>query len=137
MESFEYDPSRGSFRGWLKTVTSNAVRDFCRKRSSTNEFTGQGAEKWLEQMVDESSVDALAEQIEAGYREELLAEAESRAQLRVNPKTWEIYCLISKEGYSAGEAAKKLGIKVADTYVAKSRVVKMLREIVTQLEQLN
>ena len=28
LRRFEYDPSRGSFRGWLKTVTNNTLRDF-------------------------------------------------------------------------------------------------------------
>ncbi len=137
MQSFDYDPSRGSFRGWLKTVTSNAVRDLGRKMSSSNELTGKNAEPWLAQLVDETAIDALAEQIEAGYQEELLTEAESRAQLRIQPKTWEAYSMLAKDGLSAPEVAGKMGIKVADVYVAKSRVIKMLRGIVAQLEQTN
>ena len=135
MQAFDYDPNRGSFRGWLKTVTSNAVRDLIRKKSS-KVLTGEGAETWLNQLADEAAIASLAEKIEAGYREEMLAEAESRAQLRVKPETWEAYHLVTKQGMSSNEVAQQLGVKVADVYVAKSRVIKMLREIVDQLEQI-
>ena len=37
MQSFEYDASRGSFRGWLKTVTNNAIRDFLSSRSGSDQ----------------------------------------------------------------------------------------------------
>jgi RNA polymerase sigma-70 factor (ECF subfamily) len=32
MRAFTYDPGRGSFRAWLKTVTHNAWRDFVEGR---------------------------------------------------------------------------------------------------------
>ena len=136
MQSFEYDSSRGSFRGWLKTVTSNAVRDIGRKKSN-NDLVGQSAEPWLETLADSQSIECLTDEIESGFRQEVLAEAESRAQLRLKPQTWEIYCLLTKEGMSATDVAKTLDVRVADAYVAKSRAIKMLKEIVSQLERLN
>jgi RNA polymerase sigma-70 factor (ECF subfamily) len=136
MQSFEYDSNRGSFRGWLKTVTANAVRDIGRKKSSSD-VVGQKAEPWLDKLADNQSIDLLTDEIEAGFRQEILAEAEARAQLRLKPQTWEIYCLLTKQDKSATEVAQSLNIKVADTYVAKSRAIKMLKEIVSQLERLN
>ena len=133
MQQFEYHPDRGSFRGWLKTVTSNAVRDLARRKSST-EVTGEGAELWLQQLSTPDSIDTLATKIEAGYREELLVEAEARVRLRVKPLTWQAYQL-STDGAAAPEIAERLHVKVADVYVAKSRVLKLLRETVKQLEK--
>jgi RNA polymerase sigma-70 factor (ECF subfamily) len=136
MQGFEYDPSRGSFRGWLKTVTSNAVRDMVRRKSS-NVVTGEGAEVWLSRLVDDAAIASLTAKIEEGYRQELLEEAENRVQLRVKPTTWEIYRLLTKQNVSAKEIAAKLNVKIGEVYVAKSRVIKMLRESVLQLEQFH
>ena len=66
MRSFEYDPSRGSFRGWLKTVTSNAVRDLARQwqrrniRAAGDTVTVAG---WI---LAQSEADAIA--IATAYR---------------------------------------------------------------------
>ena len=136
MQGFEYDPSRGSFRGWLKTVTSNAVRDMVRRKSS-NVVTGESAEVWLSRLVDDAAIASLTAKIEEGYRQELLEEAENRVQLRVKPTTWEIYRLLTKQNVSAKEIAAKLNVKIGEVYVAKSRVIKMLRESVLQLEQFH
>lgn len=133
MEKFDYQPSRGSFRGWLKTVTSNAVRDLARRRSSS-ELTGPGANEWLEKLTEPDSINELTEQIEAGYQHELLLEAEHRVSLRLKPATWNAY-RHSADGMSASDVANKLGIKVADVYVAKSRALKMLRETIETLQQ--
>ena len=133
MQQFEYQPDKGNFRGWLKTVTSNAVRDLSRKKSSSD-VTGPGAEEWLNRLAEPDSIDVLTQQIESGYREELLDVAASRVRLRVNPATWEAYEMASS-GMSAPNVAKKLNIKVTDVYVAKSRVIKLLRETVKQLEK--
>lgn len=135
MQVFDYDPERGSFRGWLKTVTSNAVRDLIRKKSS-NDITGEQALPWLEQLGTESAIDALTRNIESAYQEELLLEAENRVQLRVKPTTWRAYQLQVKQNKTATEVASELSIKVAEVYVAKSRVIKMLRETIESLKQI-
>ena len=51
MHQFDYDSNKGSFRGWLKTVTTNAVRDLGRKRSSS-ELTGAKADEWISRLFD-------------------------------------------------------------------------------------
>ncbi|MEM6692601.1 MAG: sigma-70 family RNA polymerase sigma factor, partial [Planctomycetota bacterium] len=61
MEKFEYQPTRGSFRGWLKTVTTNAVRDLARRRSSS-ELTGPSASEWLDKLTEPDSINELTEQ---------------------------------------------------------------------------
>ena len=133
MQQFEYEPARGSFRGWLKTITTNVVRDLHRKKSSS-EVTGGSAEPWLDRLTTTDTVNSLVDQIEASYREELLEEAMSRVQLRVHEHTWEAYRLLTEEGQTASETASRLNLKVADVYVAKSRVLKLLKATVAELE---
>jgi RNA polymerase sigma-70 factor (ECF subfamily) len=133
MQSFDYDPSKGSFRGWLKTITSNAVRDLA-KRKSSKVLTGEGAGAILQQLTGDSAIDDLTKQIEAGYQEEMLNAAESQVQLRVKPENWQVWCLLTKQGKPAAEVAQEMNLKVADVYVAKSRILKMLKEQVARME---
>src|SRR5262245_59330891 len=43
MRDFQYDPQRGSFRGWLKTVTANAARDAIAKWRQADRGSGDTA----------------------------------------------------------------------------------------------
>jgi RNA polymerase sigma-70 factor (ECF subfamily) len=135
MRQFEYDAARGSFRGWLKTVTANAVRDLVR----SVELAGRGSGdtqvmQRLASLEDEASVADLSTRIEAAYEQELLEEAEARVQLRVKPHTYQAYRCAAVEQQPPAEVAAQLGMSVDEVYVAKSRVIKMLREEVKKLD---
>ena len=134
MRSFEYAPSKGSFRGWLKTVTNNAIRDFV----STLKNPGRGSGdtmmyRNLAAIQDPDALAALAETIEAEAEQELLIEAESRVKLRVKPHTWLAYQLTARNQMKPADAAERIGMPVSEIYVARSRVIKMLRQEVDRL----
>jgi RNA polymerase sigma factor (sigma-70 family) len=134
MRSFEYNPSKGSFRGWLKTVTNNAIRDFV----STLKHPGRGSGdtmmyRNLAAIQDPDALAALAETIEAEAEQELLIEAESRVKLRVQPHTWLAYQLTARDQIKPADAAERIGMPVSEIYVARSRVIKMLRQEVDRL----
>ena len=136
MRSFDYDSHRGSFRGWLKTVTANTVKDLGRQWQRRNvRATGDTlTNDRLNALADSRALDELSEQIEAQYREELLKEAETRVKARVKHSTWLAWQMTAVQQVSATAAAAESGISVSDVYVAKSRVNKMMREEVQQLE---
>jgi RNA polymerase sigma-70 factor (ECF subfamily) len=128
MRTFKYDPAKGSFRGWLKTVTANAVRDLM--RAWDRQVQGAGDTQVLQHLASIQDPRALAElrnMIESEYEMELLREAEQRVRLRVKPHTWEAYRLTAVEQIPSPEAARQLNMPVAEVYVAKSRVIKLLR----------
>lgn len=134
IRSFEYDPRRGSFRGWLKTVTNNAVRDFVSELSAPGRGTGDsriGAALGAIQAPEAISELTAALELEAEHT--LLREAEERVRLRVQPHTWEAYRLLSVGALPAVDVATRLAMPVAEVYVAKSRVLKCLREEVERL----
>ncbi len=135
MRGFTYDPGRGRFRGWLKTVTGNTVRDMvsAKKRAAAAAGSDLDEVQWLNALVDEQATNELSERIEAAYQSELLGIAEKIIELKVKPHTWKAYWLTAIDQVPATDAAKELGISVADVYVAKSRVIKMLREEVQRL----
>jgi RNA polymerase sigma-70 factor (ECF subfamily) len=59
----------------------------------------------------------------------------TRVRLRVAPQTWEAFRLTALEGLSGAEAAGRIPMQVAQVFVAKRRVQKMLQEEVSRLEQ--
>ncbi len=134
MNGFEYDPQRGSFRGWLKTVTANAVRDLAASWKKAGRGSGDTAiGQVLATIEDEKAVEALRVQIETCHQEELLAEAEKLVEPRVQPHTWQAYRLTAVEHRPTAKVAEELGMPVSEVYVAKSRVLKMLRQVVHEL----
>jgi RNA polymerase sigma-70 factor (ECF subfamily) len=136
MREFEYRPDRGSFRGWLKVVTRNTVRDLGRKWEQRIRGSGDtNVHDYLHRLADRSSLDSLADSIESRFNQEVLAEAEQRVKLRVHPRTWEAYFRTAVQQETAKQASEALEMTVSEVYVAKSRVLKLLRDEVAILDQ--
>ena len=131
MRTFAYDPSR-SFRGWLRTLTHHAWRDFLDGRRRPG--GGSGDTDVLRALAGVEARDDLLRQMEEEFDRELLEEAMGRVRLRVQPHTWEAFRLLAVEGLSGAEAARKLGMKVATVFVARSKVQKMIQEEVRRLD---
>lgn len=135
MHQFEYDPSRGSFRSWLKTVTGNAVRDLLQSWKRQARGSGDTQDiKRLASIQDPRALDSLTAEIEAQYERELLNAAEHRVRARVQTHTWEAYQMTAVDQQPPVDVSAQLGITVAEVYVAKSRVIKMLRTEIGKLE---
>ena len=134
IRSFDYDATRGSFRGWLKTVTNNAVRDFLEDLARPGRGSGDTqVGGMLAALQAPDAIQDLTASLEEEAERELLREAESRVQLRVQPNKWEAYRLTALKNVAASDAATELGMPVSEVYVAKSRVLKLLREEVARL----
>src|SRR5476649_792944 len=74
----EYDPVRGTFRGWLFTVTRNKVFNFLESRSRRVQGSGDSrVQQRLEQHADgDSSADW-----EADYQRSMMAQAMERVKV--------------------------------------------------------
>jgi RNA polymerase sigma-70 factor (ECF subfamily) len=88
----------------------------------------------MTQIPDESIQSTLWDSIDTAYQRELLELASNIVQLKVHPQTWAAYHHTSVLGHSPRETAETLGISMGDVYVAKSRVLKMLRLEIQRLE---
>jgi RNA polymerase sigma-70 factor (ECF subfamily) len=129
LPAFSYDPSR-SFRAWLRTLTHHAWADFLSGRAGP--ATGHPA-AWAALATAEAREDFLR-RIEDEFDLELLELAMARVRERVEPGTWEAFRLTALEGVPAGEVARRLGKQVANVYVLRSNVQKLLQSEVAELE---
>ena len=119
MGDFRYDPNR-SFRGWLKTVALNLVRERQRR----------GTERQLPDGDGQSLADSAESQVfwEADYRRELLRRAIAIMQNDFNPTTWRACWEVVVHDRPAAQVAAQLGISVGAVYAARFRVLTRLRE---------
>jgi len=131
LRSFDYDPAR-SFRAYLKTLTHYAWCDFLEGRRRPD--AGSGDTDVTEALASVEARDDLADRLQREFDQEALELATERVRQRVEPQTWDAFRLTALEGQSGADAAARLGMKVASLFAAKSKVQKMLRDEVRQLQ---
>lgn len=119
LPDFEYDPQK-TFRGWLKTVLVNRCRKLAAAR---RELAPLGP---VEEIAAPEFPDPLSE---VEYRNLLLSSALRVVQASFEPLTFQSAhaCLIDRK--SAAAVAAELGLSLNSVYLAKSRLLKKLREV--------
>ncbi len=132
MRTFVYDPAR-SFRAYLRTLARYAWCDFLEARKQPG--AGAGGSDVLVLLATVEAGDDLVGGLNEQFDQEVLAEAQDRVRLRVEPHTWEAFRLTAVDGLSGADAAARLGLTVAGVYKARSRVQQMLHDEVARLEQ--
>src|SRR5262249_15630863 len=135
LRDFRYDPQRGTFRGWLRTLTGHAWSDYLASRQAAVVGTGDSAV--LEQLAAVEARADLVEHLAQAFDLELLEEAQARVQLRVSPRDWQIFQDLAVNGRPGPEVAGGLGMTVAAVLMARSRVQKKLREEIQRLEGID
>ncbi|HSQ57631.1 MAG TPA: sigma-70 family RNA polymerase sigma factor [Gemmata sp.] len=123
LRRFRYDPAR-SFRGWLRTVTYNVCQDWRAEMASHS--AGSGDTGVYRLLASAAARDDLANRIESEYAREMLNVAMLRVRQRVQPHTWASFYQTAVEDRAPTEVAAELEISLANLFVYRSRVRKML-----------
>ena len=134
----EYDPARGTFRGWLYTVTRNKIYNFLSGQRHRPRATGDAdAREQLEATParEEEGPDA---DWEKEYQRRLTDRAMDRVKGEFQPATWRAFWETAVDGKAAAEVGAGLKMSVGAVYVAKSRVLARLRdEVKTMVDAEN
>ena len=124
----KYDRERGRLRSWLLGIARNVASELRRKRAAA---VG-GVDSLLEQIPDDARMSQIWEQ----EREQAIF-AEALARLRnatqTDAATLQAFELYAIHGMPVKEVAQRCGLSVDSIYVAKNRLTKRLRELVTEL----
>lgn len=123
----DYDPKRGTFRGWLYTIARNKIYNFLsanknRPKASGDSGTHEQLDSTAETRDDPEGV------WELEYQRRLAAKAMDRVKHEFQPNTWKAFWGTAVEGKSAAEVGSELKMSPGAVYVAKSRVTARLRE---------
>jgi RNA polymerase sigma-70 factor (ECF subfamily) len=118
---------KGAFRGWLRTILANRVRDYFRGQKYRPTATGDS--DFLRQLDELESPDsALARQWDREHDEHVIASLLRRVKGDFGPATCQAFLRHALEGEPAARVAEELGLSLNSVVLAKSRVLKRLRQ---------
>jgi RNA polymerase sigma-70 factor (ECF subfamily) len=125
---FRKEKEGDTFRGWLRTITRNKVRDQFRK--SRREPAGEGGS---EALVRLSALPEPPPSDSDNSREEqadrrLFDHALGLIRGEFEPRTWQAFWLTAVEGRTPLDVSAELGMSPGAVRVAKSRVLHRLRD---------
>jgi RNA polymerase sigma factor (sigma-70 family) len=136
IDQWEANPQRGTFRGWLTTITRNLVVNFLIKQSRHPRGSGdsdfrRGLESVPAPAGDESALFDVEE------RRQIFRWAADRIRPEFREANWQAFWLTAVEGHGAIEVARELSISPGLVYVSRNRIMKRLREKVEEFRKLN
>jgi RNA polymerase sigma factor (sigma-70 family) len=125
----EYDPRRGSFRGWLFTVVRNKLRDFlaAQKRPGRGSGDSDVQQRLKELPAREDDQSAWWDE---EYERRVFAWAAEQVRSHFSESTWQAFWQTAVEGQTGPQAARTLKMSVAAVYLAKGRVMTRLKELI-------
>jgi len=123
---FHYNPVRGHFRSWLRQIMINRLRAFwkSRKRNSA------AVEPLLDQLQDPDS--DLSRLWDREHDQHVLKGMLAQLEPDFAPTTWQAFRR-QLAGEEPAAIAVSLGISVNSVLLAKSRILKRLRELAYDL----
>jgi RNA polymerase sigma-70 factor (ECF subfamily) len=134
IEHFRCERPDDSFRGWLYGITRHKVRDVWRRRAISPDGVGGSTAQLRLQSVpdryDPHSSDGPQE-----FRE-VLRRAMDLVRVEFTEQSWQAFWQVTIEQRKAVDVAADLGVSPGAVYIAKSRVLKRLREELDGLEHL-
>jgi RNA polymerase sigma factor (sigma-70 family) len=130
IKGLEYDPERGSFRGWLFTVARNELRKFLNAQRRLGGRTGAAVQQLLEDQPAPGEVETWDEE----FHRRLFQCAADQVRGDFRAATWQAFWETAVEGKAAKEVAERLGLTVAAVYLAKGRVMARLKEQIRILQ---
>ena len=121
-KKFVYREKLAKFRTWFAAVIRSQAVDYIRA-------AGRGMENPLS---EDDSQDPFAEDFLQEWRKVMLEEAMDELRVRVDPVTFQAFELYGMQNRPAAEVAGLLHLRRDQLYVAKSRCLKILREIIAR-----
>jgi RNA polymerase sigma-70 factor (ECF subfamily) len=129
----EYDPRRGAFRNWLFTVVRRKLSNWRAAGEHRTQASGDSAtQRLLEQCPLPESVEA---EWEAEWQRRLFAWSCDKVRRDVTAATWQAFWRTAVDGQPGKQVATELGLSVAAVYLARSRVLARLKEVVQSAEE--
>ncbi len=128
LKTFDYEPGKGRFRGYLKTVTHRLMKDLKERADRRQPIDGAAAPDEVSARED------LWDRLRAMFDLELLEQAKEHVRARVTEQTYSVYVAVVEQGRRPAEVARELGMRVGTVHQAKFSVITELKREIANLQ---
>ena len=130
--NFRRDRDGDTFRGWLWRITQRRLCDHGQKRREQPQAEGgSNAQQRLLELSEEPSSDSSAQV----HRERRLGQVLDAVRCEFEPQTWQAFWRTTVDQEPAMDVAASLGMTANAVYLAKSRVLRRLREAMERSQE--
>ena len=127
LAGFQHNQRPGAFRAWLRAITVNRLRGYWRGRQHAPQAAGDGdAARRLEQLEDPHS--SLSRLWDQEHDRHILGRLMQLIEAEFPLAWWRAFRRHVVEGAPASEVAGELGVSVNVVLLAKSRILRRLRQ---------
>ena len=131
--TWDSNPSKGTFRGWMFRVARNiAVNKFLERSRQAAASGDTIVAQMLAELPDSEDAQSTAFWME--YRRGLMHWAAKRVKPDVSEFAWKSFWKTAIEGKKADEVAQELGKSVGNVYTAKCRVFARIKNLISQMD---
>jgi RNA polymerase sigma-70 factor (ECF subfamily) len=127
LPQFQHNQRPGAFRAWLRGITVNRLRGLWRARNQPARASGDSdVARQLEQLEDPHS--RLSQLWDAEHDRHVMARLLALIEPEFPPNSWQAFKRHVRDGVVAAEVAAELGVTVNVVLLAKSRILRRLRQ---------
>lgn len=134
-----YDPQKGSFKKWLWNITRWRIKDSLAKRPlETAPPRGDDSSPVPDiTALPDLNAESFERVWEREWQRNLIKAATERVKMQVNPKQFQIFDYCVLRGMGTAEVRRKLGVSLAQVYLARHRIGSLLKKEIEQLTAEN
>jgi RNA polymerase sigma-70 factor (ECF subfamily) len=124
-----------SFRSWLRRIAMNKIGDYLRRvRKQAQAAGGTDAQRAFGQIADEAGEISKEDDLDdSSERRLLIRQALRLVSSEYEPRTWQALWRVVVEGQQPADVASELGMTPNAVYIAKSRILGRLRQLLVEL----
>jgi RNA polymerase sigma factor (sigma-70 family) len=133
VDRLEYDPCKGAFRNWLFTIVRRKLSNW--RVAADRRARGSGDSATQELLEQCPAPQVITPDWETAWEQRLFAWACERARRDVSDTTWQAFWRTAVDGIPGKQVAADLDLSVAAVYLARSRVLARLKELVRSVQE--
>lgn len=133
IEQWLQKPDRGRFRAWLFRIARNTSINFLTRRKHLPLAPGGSAA--AKALANHAAPAHWADEFNVEYRQEVFRWASRQLRQSVTERTWQAFWRTTLEDRPVALVAKELDMTPGGIYIARSRVMAQLRQLVREFEE--